>query len=271
MSTLKVETKRKGATSVKNIPPDILNKLNAGEIETVNLMEWLAIDQTTLLRHFLSKTHREKYLTPTLNAVALLKKQTVNTVNEAIGQTIYQQAQLFKDQEIISLMRENSADVVRCWAAYATVQSDFLSMTELLEKIKPFAADSHFGVREISWLTVRTHISTHLDESISILNRWSDSADANIRRFASEATRPRGVWCAHLDVLKKNPALAISILEPLKSDASQYVRDSVGNWLNDASKSQPDYVLNLCKTWETVSSTPETKYIIKKSLRSIQK
>jgi 3-methyladenine DNA glycosylase AlkC len=263
------DVKRKGAKSVKDIPPEILTKLNSGDIETVNLMEWLAIDQSILLTNFLKKIKKEKYLNNTLEVLNSLKKKTVNAVNQAIGESLYQQAQSFKDKDIILLMRESPADVVRCWSAYATVQDDFVSMAELLERIKLFANDTHFGVREISWLAVRSTISEHLEESISVLENWSHSLHENIRRFASEATRPRGVWCAHIEILKANPELAISILEPLKADSSKYVRDSVGNWLNDASKSNADFVLNLCKKWEEESPKKETEYIIKKSLRTV--
>jgi hypothetical protein len=43
------ETKRKGTRSIKDIPKDILEQLNRGEIETANLVEWLAIDGRVLL------------------------------------------------------------------------------------------------------------------------------------------------------------------------------------------------------------------------------
>ncbi len=266
MTTL---VQRKGARSRQDIPPNVLEQLNCGEIETANLVEWLAVDQTMLLQTFLKKSHRLNYLKPTLQALENLQKKTVNTINQTIGESLYAQSALHSDKTLVSDMRCDPADMVRCWAVYATVQQEFKSIRELLERINIFANDTHFGVREISWLAVRAFIAQHLLLSIEVLSEWSHSPFENIRRFASEATRPRGVWCAHITELKQNPALAKSILEPLKADASKYVRDSVGNWLNDAGKSQPDYVIQLCKRWQSEGSKHETDYIVKKALRNI--
>lgn len=116
---------------------------------------------------------------------------------------------------------------------------------EILEKL--IAADEHFGVREIAWLSVRKYIVNEPQKSIDILSKWARNSNPNIRRFASEATRPRGVWCVHIDVLKQKPELGLPILEHLKNDSSKYVQDSVGNWLNDASKNTPDFVRSLAE------------------------
>lgn len=71
--------------------------------------------------------------------------------------------------------------------------------------------------------------------------------------------------------MKQDPELALSILEPLKSDKAKYAQDSVGNWLNDTSKTQPEFVTEICKRWEAESDTKETKYITKKALRTLNK
>ncbi|WP_286710526.1 MULTISPECIES: hypothetical protein [Sphingobacterium] len=78
-------------------------------------------------------------------------------------------------------------------------------------------------------MAIRNRIAFDLDRSITYLSLWAMEKDENVRRFATESTRPRGVWCKHIDRLKQEPSLALPILEPLKSDPSKYVRDSVAN------------------------------------------
>lgn len=265
------EIKRKGARSTKDIPKEILEQLNNGQIETANLVEWLAVDQRLLLENLLKQTNRTKYLKPILSNIEALKKQTVNTINETIGTGIFEQATKNNDTEILDIISTHQSDLIRCWATYTIGKNPKLNVKQMLEKIQPFSADKHFGVREICWLAVRQTISKNLSESLEILSKWTSNEDENIRRFASEATRPRGVWCEHIEELKQNPELGLTILEPMKSDKAKYVQDSVGNWLNDASKTQPDFVKNLCEKWKKESSTKETVYIIKKALRTIEK
>ncbi|WMJ75363.1 DNA alkylation repair protein [Cytophagaceae bacterium ABcell3] len=265
------EIKRKGAKSIKDIPNEIMGQLNRGEIETANLVEWLAIDQRALIENILTQHDRRKYLKPILEQIDNLKKQTVNTINEAIGTGLFEQATKHKDSEFLLITSTHQSDVVRCWATYTIVRDASLNIKQKLQKIQQFAADKHFGVREISWLAVRKTIAQNLEESLEILSKWTNHADENVRRFASEATRPRGVWCEHIEELKQNPELGLTILEPLKSDKAKYVQDSVGNWLNDASKTRPEFVINLCHRWGNESNSKETKYIIKRALRTLEK
>ncbi len=265
------EIKRKGARSTKDIPADILARLNRGEIETANLVEWLAVDQKLLLENLLAESKRTDYLKPVLLKIEQLKKTTVNTVNEAIGTGLFEQAIRNKDNDFLKMLAGHKSDLVRCWATYTIGKNGELEITEILREIRPFSADKHFGVREICWLAVRTKIARNLGPSIRILSEWTTDPDENIRRFTTEATRPRGVWCEHIEELKQNPALGIPLLEALKSDPSRYVQDSVGNWLNDAGKTRPGFVQDLCTRWEKESQTKETAYIVRKALRTIRK
>jgi 3-methyladenine DNA glycosylase AlkC len=263
--------KRKGARSIQLIPPKVLQQLNEGSIATVNLVEWLAINQQLLLQNILTQNKKQKYLAAVTTAIATLPKQTVNTIAQTIGSTLLQQCTQHNDAAFLHLLSTHNSDMVRCWAAFTIGCNTKLSLQQQLVQIQPFAADEHFGVREIAWLALRPTIAADVNKSIALLSKWTLHKDAGIRRFASEATRPRGVWCAHIEILKQQPALALPILEPLKADPEKYVQDSVGNWLNDASKSQPKFVTALCNKWKKESKTNATAYIIKKALRTIEK
>ena len=159
---------------------------------------------------------------------------------------------------------------MRCWACWAE-STHHDSVSDLLSAMKPYAADSHFGVREVVIFATKERMIEDLNTSISILSKWTHSTDENVRRFAVEALRPVGVWTKKITAFQEEPKMGLPILEPLISDASKYVRDSVGNWLNDASKSQPEWVKAVCKKWKKESKTKETTYIIKKGLRTIEK
>jgi 3-methyladenine DNA glycosylase AlkC len=265
------ETKRKGARSIKDIPTNILQQLNNGEIETANLVEWLAINQTTLLQNILKQSNRKEYEKPVSDAITNLKKRTVITLCEVIGNTLQAQIVANKDDDFFAILSTHNADMARCWACYCIGGDSKLNIKKMLEAIQPFASDAHFGVREMAWIAVRPSIAKNLESSITIFTKWAKHKNENIRRFASESTRPRGVWCAHINELKNNPSLALLLLELLKNDPAKYVQDSVGNWLNDASKTAPEFVRDICADWQNVSATKNTDYILKKAMRSLVK
>jgi 3-methyladenine DNA glycosylase AlkC len=264
-----IKLKRVGSKNMAGIPKDVLKQLNAGEIETVNLVEWLAIDQLELLKSVLSQNKKIAYFKPCDIAVKALKKSTINTRNEIIGETLLSLILKNNDKQLFEQFASHTSDSVRCWAAIMVGRNLELSLNEKLNQIERFAIDPHFGVKEIAWLAVRSDISANLNKSISFLSKWSLSENENKRRFASEATRPRGVWCAHIETLKQTPEIAITILEPLKSDESLYVRNSVANWINDAGKTQAKWAIDICQKWQKESKTKETTYIIKRALRNL--
>ncbi|MBW3701755.1 DNA alkylation repair protein [Bacillus aerophilus] len=264
---------RKGARKGTDIPHDVLFLLNQGKIESVNLTEWLAVNHLTLLRHVLPSVGLDHHLDGLTSKIAQQKAESGMKAIRLIGQLldeVLQKENGEKQTEVLQAFTHHVSDSVRCWAAYMNKQP-LSTLEEKLAYIQPFAADPHFGVREIAWMSVRESLTDQLDQSIEHLTAWAKSKDENIRRFSVEAIRPRGVWTKHIESLKQEPMRAQPILDLLKSDPSTYVQDSVGNWLNDASKTQPNWVINLCEQWLKDSDTKATSRIVKKAKRTIVK
>lgn len=262
-----------GARKGTDIPHDVLFLLNQGKIESVNLTEWLAVNHMTLLRHVLPSVGLDHYLDDVSSDVTQQKAESGMKAIRLIGQLldeVLQKENGEKQTEVLQAFTHHVSDSVRCWAAYMN-KHRLSTLEEKLAYIQPFAADPHFGVREIAWMSVRESLTDQLDQSIEHLTEWAKSKDENIRRFSVEAIRPRGVWTKHIESLKQEPMRAQPILDLLKSDPSTYVQDSVGNWLNDASKTQPNWVINLCEQWLKDSDTKATSRIVKKAKRTIVK
>jgi 3-methyladenine DNA glycosylase AlkC len=162
------------------------------------------------------------------------------------------------------------SDTLRGWAAMAVGYAPALTFDERLERLLPFADDHHFAVREWAWLSLRPHVAADVRDAIARLEPLSSHSSSRVRRFITEATRPRGVWSTHLPELKIHPALGLPLLEPLRGDESRYVQDSVANWLNDAAKTRGDWVRSLCAAWQADDSGA-TARICRRALRSLQK
>ncbi|MEM7571954.1 MAG: DNA alkylation repair protein [Bacteroidota bacterium] len=262
---------RKGARKVSEIDLQVLEYLNRGQLETKNLTEWLAVDQLSLLQHCLPKQWLSRI--GQLEAVVLgLKKPSTLKITNAIGQKLLE---LSNDQaelaDLEAYLLAHPSDSVRCWYG-PLVSGQSLSLKVLINKLLPLAADAHFGCRELAFFALKPHlVGEQLEDGIRLLAPLVVNADENIRRFAVEATRPIGVWTTHLQRLKEEPALGLPILEPLKADPARYVQNAVANWLNDASKSSPDWVINLCQHWQQASDSKATAYIVKRGLRTINK
>jgi 3-methyladenine DNA glycosylase AlkC len=260
---------RKGAARIELIPPEVLEAINEGLVPTVHLNEFLALDVRRLARNVarhIGLTGDEERLADTfamLDAFSKVKR------HEHVARALYDIVEPRPDRDAIAhALATHASDVARCWAAQ-WVMFAAMPLEQKLDAARRFAADPHFGVREMAWMVVRDEIAGDVDRAVQLLEPWARDADANIRRFASEATRPRGVWCAQVEVLKREPWRGLPLLEPLRSDDSRYVQNSVANWLNDASKTQPEWVEQTCARWERESRTPATAYIVRRARRSM--
>ncbi|MDQ4131336.1 MAG: DNA alkylation repair protein [Actinomycetota bacterium] len=146
-----------------------------------------------------------------------------------------------------------------------------LPLDERLERSRPFAADHSVAVRECAWDSFRPYVVRELERGLELLQPWVHDEDPNIRRCAVEGTRPRGVWTVHIQELKREPWRGLPLLEPVRSDPSRYVQRAVANWLNDASKDQPEWTQEVCRRWLREAPSSETEWIVRRALRTLRK
>lgn len=250
---------RRGAQRVAEVPADVLAGLNAGRLETATLAEMLAMDLAILAAA----------VCPDSAAAAGGAIDPAAGITRRMAQAGALLREVWGDDAYGQLVAHPS-DTARGWAAYVVAQTPGLSLAERLRRLRPLADDSHFGVREWAWLAARPCIAADLEEALGLLQPWTAEASANLRRFAVEITRPRGVWCGHLPRFKQDPAPARPLLEAVRADDSRYVQNSTANWLNDAAKTRPDWVAAVVGDWRAGAPNAATAYICRRAMRSVR-
>lgn len=250
-----------GARKQSEITAEHLVALNAGQAESRTLSEALAIDQVALCAAVLPGAPAELRA-----AVAEASKLGILKRMAATGAALRE----YLPAGQLDALATHQSDTVRGWWCFALGADTASSTQDLLASAKPLSDDRSFAVREWVWMALRPRLVTDLESSIEMLVPWTAEASEYVRRFASESLRPRGVWASHISELKRNPALAEPLLEPLRADPSRYVQDSVANWINDASKTAPEWAIAICQRWSEQSDCESTARIVKRALRSIK-
>jgi 3-methyladenine DNA glycosylase AlkC len=243
---------------VADIAPARLALLNGGSVASATLTEGLAIDFAQLLA----------VAVPDLGAARLDRMRAQAAAGITRRMALAAQLLLEADADL-AVLQAHPSDTVRGWACFVIAAQAGSTLPQQLAAMRPLADDGHFGVREWAWLALRPRLAEHLPDAIALLAPWTADSSERVRRFACEALRPRGVWCAHIARLKEEPQLALPLLQPLRADPAIYVQDSVANWLNDAAKSQPDWVRSLCAQWLLESDNAATRRICKRAQRSL--
>lgn len=240
------------------ISQERLYLLNTGQAETKNLMECLSID----FKELLQGTFPGLVIPSDLLDLKITKKML------AIAQFLIDH---IGHQNAHAMLSAHPSDTLRGLACFVVGLKPNQSLEYKLNIIRALADDHHFGVREWAWMALRDDIATTPQHALDLLGAWAEATSPFLRRFASESTRPRGVWCKHIGLLRQEPWLALSLLNVLKNDSERYVQLSVGNWLNDAAKDHPGWVWGLTEEWLAQSPTPATSHICKRARRSIKK
>ncbi len=151
----------------------------------------------------------------------------------------------------------------------ALVLPDFVGLygrEEFNRSLEALAFFTKFGSSEFA---VREFLRLDLRRTLRVMERWSADDDEQVRRLASEGSRPRLPWSFKLNALIADPSPTLPILENLRADPSLYVRKSVTNHLNDITKDHPGWVLDRVEAWDLAN--PRTAWIAKRALRTLIK
>jgi len=160
----------------------------------------------------------------------------------------------------------------------AGMKEDSLEFMFFPEYISMYGIDDYeHSVAAIEWMTqftscefaVRPYIIKYESKMLDQMLAWSKHENNNVRRLASEGSRPRLPWAMSLPRLKQDPSPLLPILENLKQDPSAIVRRSVANNLNDISKDNPEVVLNIAKKWK--GKNKERNALVKHACRTLLK
>jgi len=146
---------------------------------------------------------------------------------------------------------------------------DYVELYGLDDWDRSLEALALFTKYSSSEFAIRPFIVKNPERAMAYMKKLAGDKDPKVRRFASEGSRPRLPWATALPLFKKDPGPIIPVLEKLKDDASESVRNSVANNLNDISKDNPDVVLEICRRWQ--GGSERTDRIIKHACRTMLK
>ncbi len=243
--------------TVQSIDPARRQALNDGVVEVANLVEALAVDMSVLIRTIYPHIELDPYIA----TLGIVKRMS------GYAEVVYRQHGMAAFEEF----KIHQSDTLRSMACYMPPLAK-LPLEKQLELIRPLANDTHFGVREWAWMAIRPSLTSDLSVGLLLLQPWAEHESERVRRYAIEITRPRGVWCSHIQALRNEPWLAETLLCTVKADPARYVQLSVANWLNDASKQHPLWVSTLCERWSAEANNCETtRKIVARALRTVRK
>lgn len=117
---------------------------------------------------------------------------------------------------------------------------------------------------------IRPLIARDPQRALATIAGWVSDPDVNVRRLASEGTRPRLPWGLRLQAFVEDPQPLLPLLTALRDDPELYVRRSVANSLNDIAKDHPDWVAELAGHWME-GATAERAQLVRHACRTLVK
>lgn len=124
--------------------------------------------------------------------------------------------------------------------------------------------------RLTSEFAIRALLRHDLDRALDHILRWTTSDDMDVRRLASEGTRPYLPWSTRVPEITARPGVTVPVLDALYRDEEEYVRRSAANHLNDLSRDAPALVVETARRWLAAPDT-NTSRVVRHGLRTLVK
>lgn len=248
--------RRRGARSKRDLDVAFLRLLDEGVVQSRTHVEQMAMSPAALLRRAFPDLDFDAARYEALPFIARLRTTGV----------------LLRAKYGADLDRSDRcwiSDTIRGWLAMSIASDEGRSLADVISDLLPYARDEHFAVREWAWLAARPLVHQKPQEAIQILGAVTHSPDPRDRRFAIELTRPRSVWGSHIRDFKQTPEQAECLLSAVRCDPSAYVQTAVGNWLNDAARTRPDWVQSITARWSRQCNCRATTRIVARGRRSL--
>lgn len=118
---------------------------------------------------------------------------------------------------------------------------------------------------------IRPLLESYPKQTMQLMLKWSKDQNVHVRRLASEGVRLNLPWAKKTLVALQEFEIYLQLLTNLCQDSSRFVQKSVGNNLNDLSKSHQQELETIINAWQQYSTNPATKWIIKHGQRSLRK
>lgn len=167
-------------------------------------------------------------------------------------------------RRVAFLAYRSEAYQVRMYAVFLlghlSQESDVLSF--LRDEV---STDSNWRVQEVlakafdDFCAVRGY-----EAALPVIDEWLSDPRPNVRRAVTEGLR---IWTRR-PYFRDHPGDAIARLSKLRSDASEYVRKSMGNALRDISKKHPELVAAELRTWSLETTEVSQVYRLASTLIS---
>jgi 3-methyladenine DNA glycosylase AlkC len=123
------------------------------------------------------------------------------------------------------------------WAVWPL--AEYVALRGLDEPVRALKTLRELTQRFTAEFAIRPFIERHPELAFEALAAWARDPNLHVRRLASEGSRPRLPWGLQLKGLIADPTPTLPLLTALQDDASEYVRRSVANHLNDIARDHP--------------------------------